>query len=494
LSFDRLRPKNGQASGLGLNLMKPEAKVVPFPTAAKPRDPEELAFLPAALEIVETPPSPIGRAIAASVVASFLLTLVWASLGHVDIVATATGKIVPTGRSKVIQPFETGVVRAIRVADGQNVTAGDTLIELDPTINEGEINHLQGDLQSAQLDIARLRAGLTDTDDPLAVFRPPEQTSQALVNMHRQFLLAQITEHRAKIASLDGQRVQKEAELATISATVDKLEAVIPTIEERVNIRKTLSEYGSRLQYYEVLQQLTESQQERLVQKSRLKEAQAAVATIIETRAQTKAEYRRTLFGELAESERKAAGFAADLSKAEQRTKLQQLTAPVSGTVQQLAIHTVGGVVTPAQALMVIVPRDSQLEIEATVSNRDIGFVHTGDEVEIKVDTFDFTRYGLLHGKVRSISSDSIARDAPSDKSNNNPAGSASATSEPKGQELSYAARISVEQTQMKVEDKVVNLSPGMAVTAEIKTGSRRIISYLLSPLMKHKQESLRER
>jgi hemolysin D len=474
--------------------MKPEAKVVPFPGAPKPRDPEELAFLPAALEIVETPPSPIGRAIGATLIALFVLALAWASLGHVDIVATATGKVIPTGRSKVIQPFETGVVRAIRVTNGQIVNAGDTLIELDPTINEGEINHIRSDLQSAQLDIARLRAALADTDDPLAAFRPPEGADRALVAMQRQFLLAQLTEQKSKIAALDGQRAQKEAELATISATVNKLEAVIPTIEERVNIRKSLDQYGSRLQYFEVLQQLTESQQERLVQKSHSKEAQAAVAAIIETRAQTKAEFRRTLFVEMNEAERKAGGLTADLAKAEQRTKLQQLAAPVSGIVQQLAINTVGGVVTPAQALMVIVPSDSQIEIEAMVSNHDIGFVHAGDEVEIKIDTFDFTRYGLLHGKVLSISSDSIVRDAPGDKLNDKPAGSPSATSEPKGQELTYAARISVDRTQMQVEDKVVNLSPGMAVTAEIKTGSRRIISYLLSPLVKYKQESLRER
>jgi hemolysin D len=474
--------------------MKPEKKVVPFPATAKPRDREELAFLPAALEIVETPPSPTGRAISATLVALFVLGLAWASLGHVDIVATTTGKIIPTGYSKVIQPFETGVVRAIRVSNGQNVNAGDVLIELDPTINEGEIQHLKGDLQSARLDIARLRAALTDTDDPLAAFHPPVGADPALVATQRQFLLTQITEHKAKIAALDGQRAQKEAELATTSATVDKLDAVIPTIEERVNIRKTLSEYGSRLQYFEVLQQLTESQQERLVQQSRLKEARAAVAAIIETRSQTRAEYRRTLFGELVEAERKAAGLAADLSKAEERTKLQQLTAPVSGMVQQLAVHTIGGVVTPAQALMVIVPSDSQLEIEAMVSNHDIGFVHAGDEVEIKVDTFDFTRYGLLHGRVLSISSDSIVHDAPSDKPNDKPSDSSSTASEPKGQELTYAARISVDRTQMQVEDKMVNLSPGMAITAEIKTGSRRIISYLLSPLMKYRQESLRER
>jgi hemolysin D len=394
----------------------------------------------------------------------------------------------------VIQPFETGVVHAILFTNGQTVNAGDVLIELDSTINEGETNHLRGDLQSAQLDIARLRAALTDTDDPIAAFHPPEGANPALVAMQRQFLVAQVAEHRAKIAALDGQRAQKEAELGTISATVDKLDAVIPTIEERVNIRKALSEYSNRLQYFEVLQQLTESQQERLVQKSHLREAKAAVAAIVETRGQTNAEYRRTLFGELAETERKAAGFAADLSKAEQRTKLQQLTAPVSGIVQQLSVHTVGGVVTPAQSLAVIVPSDSLLEVEAMVSNRDVGFVHAGDEVEIKVDTFDFTRYGLLHGRVLSISSDAIVRDSSANQSKDKQPGSTSDSSEPKGQELTYAARISVDRAQMQVEDKKVNLSPGMAVTAEIKTGSRRIISYLLSPLVKYKQESLRER
>ena len=473
--------------------MNPDKKVVAFPGAAPSRDRDELAFLPAALEIVETPPSPIGRAVGATLMALFAGAAAWASLGKVDIVATATGKIIPTGHSKVIQPFETGVVRAIRVADGETVEAGDALIELDPTINAGETAHLQGDLLAAQLDIARLYAALADTGDPISAFHAPDGASPSLVAMHRSLLVAQVNEHKAKIAALDGQKAQKQAELATIAATINKLDAVIPTIQERVDIRKSLNEYGSRLQYFEVLQQLVDSQQERLVQQSRAREAEAALAAITQTREQTIAEFRRTLFSDLAEAQRKAAGFAADLSKAEQRTKLQLLTAPVSGMVQQLAVHTVGGVVTPAQALAVIVPSDSRLEVEAMVTNRDIGFVHAGDEVEIKVDTFDFTRYGLLHGRVLSISEDAITRDAPPDKGADKGAGAA-ASSEPNGQELAYAARISLDRTQMQVEDKLVNLSPGMAVTAEIKTGSRRIITYLLSPLLKYKQESLRER
>ena len=268
---------------------------------------------------------------------------------------------------------------------------------------------------------------------------------------------------------------------------------MIPVIQQRVDIRKTLmdKELGSKLTYFEVLQLLVEQQEELGVQKSHLREAEAAVAAIRETRGQAVAEYRRTLSDELAKAEQKANGLAQDLIKAEQKTRLQLLTAPVDGVVQQLAIHTVGGVVTPAQALLVVVPSDSRLEIEAMVSNRDIGFVQPGQEAEIKIDTFNFTRYGLLHGQVLSVSQDAIIRDRQQDRSNDRALGTQNDTSEPKGQELNYSARISLDRTQMQIDDRMVNLSPGMAVTVEIKTGSRMILSYLLSPLLRYRQESL---
>jgi hemolysin D len=242
-----------------------------------------------------------------------------------------------------------------------------------------------------------------------------------------------------------------------------------------VDIRKTLFDHetGSKWNYLEILQALTDGEKELEVQRSRYQESEAALAAIIETRKQVAAEYHRTWSAELVEAERKASGLADDVVKARQRTELQALTAPVAGTVQELAIRTVGGVVTPAQNLMVIVPADSRLEIEAMVPNRDIGFVHAGQPAEIKVDTFNFTKYGLLHGESLGAASD---------------------TSEPQGQEMAYAARISIDRTRMQVEDRLVDLAPGMAVTVEIKTGTRRIIDYLLSPLMRFRNESLRER
>jgi hemolysin D len=468
--------------------------VVAFPRAEVRRRENEIAFLPAALEITESPPSPIGRAIGTSIIALFCVALAWASFGSVDIVATATGKIVPGGRTKLIQPFETGVVRAIEVRDGQRVKAGDVLIELDPTMTEADQERQKSDLLSAELDVARLRAALAE--DPLAAFRPPQSASVAEVEMHRQFLISQRAEQNAKLAEIERQQGQKEAERATTSASAAKLQATIPVLQERVDIRKGLVDkaLASRVLYLSEYQELVGLQQDLVLQQSRLREADAATALLRETKERTAAEYRRTTYDALAKAEQKAASAAQEVVKADRRTKLQRLTAPVDGIVQQLAVHTVGGVVTPAQALAVVVPSDSQLEIEAMLSNRDIGFVHPGLKAEIKVDTFNFTRYGLLHGDVISVSSDAITRDRPQGGSNDRASSAAQSSSEPKGQELEYAARISLDRPHMQVEDKLVKLGPGMAVTVEIKTGTRRIISYLLSPLARYKQESLRER
>ena len=460
------------------------------------RDREDLEFLPAALEIVEAPASPAGRALVYTILALFCIVLAWISLGSVDIVASATGKVIPSDGAKVVQPFETGVVRAIHVRDGQTVKRGEVLIELDPTINEAEVGHIQTDLISAELDVARLNAALEEDGDPVAAFHPPAEASPALKSMQLQLLRHQIGEQRAKLANLDGQKAQKLSELATVTATVRKLETVLPILKERVDIRQLLfsRETGSKVNYLEILQSFVEAEQDLNIQKSRMQEAGSAVRAISEAHQQTAEEYRRALYTQLVEAQRKAAGLKDDLLKARQRWQLQLLTAPVEGTVQQLSVHTIGGVVTPAQFLLVVVPVDSHLEIEAMLSNRDVGFVQPGQLAEIKVDTFNFTKYGLLHGTVASISGDAIIREKPATGTNDKNRGSVDSSSEPVGQELNYSVRIFLDRTQIDVDGRMVPVSPGMAVTVEIKTGNRRVSSYLLSPLLKYKQDSLRER
>jgi hemolysin D len=495
------KPSGATKGGAGIIVFADHARKLGRAVARiKPDDErrriDELAFLPAALEIVETPPSPLGRATAFSIIAVFAVALAWACFGTVDIVAIAPGKLIPSGRTKTIQPFETGVVRSIEVHDGQVVRSGDVLIELDTTITTAELGHLKADLLAAQLEVARTKAVLTNKDDLLEAFIPPADASHAQIEMHRRYLVSQTAEQNAKLAAIDQQVKQKQAERATFAASMEKIKATLAPLQQRVEIRQQLfqKELGSKLLYLTEYQDYLGQQQEILVQQSRASEADAAISVLVETRVKAVAEYERGLFEGLAKAEEKVAGLTQDVIKAQQRTSLQKLTAPIDGMVQQLATHTIGGVVTPAQMLMLIVPTESRLEIEAMVSNRDIGFVEPGQEAAIKIDTFNFTRYGLLQGKVLSISQDAITRNKPQERANERTPGAETTSSEPNGQELVYAARVAIDRSQMDIENKRVNLSAGMAVTVEIKNGSRSIISYLLSPLLRYKQESMRER
>lgn len=457
----------------------------------------EVEFLPAALEVLETPPSPAGRATSLLLCLFFTLAVAWSYIGTIDIIATSTGKIIPTGRTKIIQPLETGVVRKIHVQDGQQVKAGDVLIEIDTTVSEAERDRLQKELIVMQLDAARLKAALKISEDPVVDFVPPDGASPEQIDLQKSQLLNQVQEIRARLTGLDQQIAQNGGNLAAVNATIEKLTKSIPMLKERAKMRRQLSdkEYGSKLDTLAAEQELVEYQQELEVQKGRLTEATAGVASLQEQRNQAEAEFRHRVLDALAQDEQKAASLQEQLVQAQQKYSLQTLTSPVDGTVQQLAIHTEGGVVTPAQALLAVVPKDSRLEIEAMISNHDIGFVHEGQDAEIKIDTFNFTKYGFVHGKVISVSQDAVTRERPPSSADNaNKTGAGNESSEPKGQELVYMARVSLDKAQMQIDDRLVDLSPGMAVAVEIKTGKRRVIEYLLSPVLRHKEEALRER
>jgi hemolysin D len=460
---------------------------------------DELEFLPAALEIVETPASPLGRGIAFTIIAFLVVAIAWSIIGKVDIIATAQGKIVPTGRTKTIQPLEAGIVTAIHVRDGDKVAEGDVLIELDHIANGADRDRAHYDMIHARLDAARLaalRAGFERGYAPVD-FTPPPEAAPYEVARTRATMMAQAEQQIAKINALDQQMAQKDAEGDSTQAAIDKLGAGLPFLEETAEVRQKAMniEFGNRIAHLDAQLKLSEQRHELIVQKRRLVETAAAKAALQAQREQTRAEYDRGVVSDLAEAEQKAAQAEQDLIKAEKKISDQVLRAPVGGTVQQLAIHTVGGVVTPAQALLVVVPADSHLEAEAMVSNRDIGFVVPGQPAEIKIDTFNFTKYGLLHGEVVTVSQDAITRDKPADKNDQQKSRAAlSDTSEPEGQELVYSARVSLDRTEMQIEDKIVRLAPGMAVTVEIKTGQRRVIEYLLSPLLRYRHEAIRER
>lgn len=472
------------------------AKLLPFPKRGRDSSRE---FLPAALEILETPASPAGRMVGGTIILFFTIAVTWSIFGHIDIIATAQGKIVPSGRTKTIQPLEAGMVSAIHVQDGDKVSAGQVLIELDRTVTQAERKRAAQDLISSELDVARLGtlrdhfASLSESFDIV----PPKGASETEVARARLTMHAQAAEQLAKLASVNRQIDQKLAEAQSVSATIAKIDASLPLVEESAEVRRKAMEiqYGNRIAYLDAQTRLVDQQSERLVQQRKLSEIEAAGKALAEQLDQTRSGFERQVMSDLADAHKKADEFSQDVVKAERKVDEQVLRSPIDGTVQQLALHTIGGVVSPAQQLMQIVPVESRIEAEAMVSNRDIGFVNAGQDADIKIDTFNFTRYGLLQGKVVSVSQDAIVRDKASAKAGVPKAdGALSDSSEPEGQELLYAARVSLDQTRLPIDGKLVNLAPGMAVTVEIKTGTRRIIEYLMSPLLRYRQESLRER
>lgn len=446
----------------------------------------DVEFLPAALEIIETPASPTARWTALALAALFVIALAWACLGKVDIVAVAPGKVIPSGRVKVVQPFETGVVTSILVKDGQAVTAGAPLIALDPTVADADSERVARELIQARLDVARLWALI----EPEIGFKAPDAVNAALTNIARRLAEAQASEQEAKLAALDRQIAQRKAEAAAIASTITRLETELPLLTERVDIRHKLAEkrLTSRLIVLEAEQQQVSMTHEIRVQADKLAEAEAARDALQRERARSEAEFTRSMLSDLTEAETKAAGLAQEAIKLSQKTALQTLRAPVDGRVQQLQIHTVGGVVTPAQQLMVIVPDDAGIEVEARIENKDMGFVQVGQSVEVKVDAFNFTRYGLLHGKVTDITRDAVEQGqqfAPRD---------GETLSQPPQAGSVYIARVVLDDTSIDTERGSTEIGPGMAVTAEIKTGRRRVIQYILSPLSRYVHEAARER
>ncbi len=456
-------------------------------------------FLPPALELLETPASPTSRILIAFIVLLVVTAVTWASVGRVDIIAVAPGKIMPAGRTKLIQPFQTSIVRAIYVQDGQRVKAGQVLVELDATIDTAERNRIASELGSAELDVARLQAVIAN--DPIAFDKSATRIRSVQpqqITFAQTFLLSQLRECRAKIENLTDQVTQARSQIAAERAAVEKLKQTVPLLKRQYDVHKTLADKGadSMLVVLSAQQSFIEHQQDLASEQAKLAQAIASVHSLEQQREEAAAEFARSNLDELNQATEKAQSFKEQLVQAEERQRYQTLTTPVDGIVQQLVVHTVGGVVTPGQQLMMVVPTSPHIEIEAMVSNTDIGFVKVGQIAEIKVNTFNFTRYGYLHGRVTSISRDAVTHEgdtntAPSSSSGGQ--GSSGSDKTPQST-LSYAARVALDETAMQVDGHLVNLLPGMAVTVEIRTGSRTIMGYLLSPIREYEQDSLKDR
>lgn len=432
-------------------------------------------FLPAALEVLEKPPSPLGRVIVWTIMLFIVIAAAWSWFGRIDIVAAAHGKVVPRGQVKVIQAADYGVVRAIHVTDGQQVAAGQPLMDLDPTASGAEVAQARQALLSAEIDAARAQALVRFAQGGPATFIPPAGADAATISTQRGFVEAKSREHATAMAALREEAAQREGDLGMVEAEIIKLSEQLPLATQQLDSLESLarSGYAPKLRVAEVRERVVGIRQDIGIRRQERVKAMAAVEGVHQEMARTHNEFAREALDALTEAEAARALRQEELKKAEEKASLTVLTAPASGVVQQLQINTLGGVVKPADPLMIVVPKGAELIVEAMVLNRDAGFVHEGQRVEVKLEAFPFTRYGIVPGVVEHISRDAV---------------------EDKKEGLVFPVRVRLLQPWIMVSDHRRMLTPGLSATAEIKTGDRRIIEYVLSPLARRVKEAGRER
>lgn len=454
------------------------------------RQQQLVEFYPAALEIQETPPHPLARWLALSLAALFTIAIVWACFGHVDVVATAEGKIIPSARVKFIQPLSKGFVKTIHVKEGQSVKQGDALIELDRTVTAADNERMEKELRTAIIDLAGAKAlyklltaeKFTDIkpaaiklDIPVDPALPSLALGESETHMRQQMVWEQWHQYRAQLGGLQGALQRVNAELTYSQETIKKLQQTLPMITKRAESVGGLykKQMASEAEFLELEQQRIERSQDLAAE---LQRSQQASAGISEAEQQIKAlkadSFNRTLT-QISDTTNKVNSLRQELIKAKDIDAKQILYAPVSGYVQELSINTIGGIVTEAQKLMIIVPEEEALEIEVKMKNDDIGFVEKDMLAEVKIHTFPFTKYGLIDATVSNISDDAIVDEKLG---------------------LVYSMNLMMHKSTIQVGNKVVKLMPGMAVTAEVKTDKRRVIEYFLAPLLRYRQESIRER
>ena len=432
----------------------------------------------AAIEIEKTPASPIGRTILYAIVLLFAIAVLWATFGKIDIVAVAQGKVIPSERVKVIQPLETAAIELIHVEDGQAVKAGDPLITLNTNMTQADVRRFRQEWRGAALKRIRLTALANWFANADAGSLSLESDNPELIpylDAQRALLTQEVAELEASLQNIQQESDRLMAEKQMVNAEVRKNRQLLEVLNERVAAYDRLQQSGtgSRMDYLEVKQEQIEVAQNVSVQLARINQLKASIQANDSKREMMISERHKLTLQELQELAVQEATLQEELLKAEQRSSNYLLKAPIDGTVQELAVTTIGGVVTPAQEIMKIVPEDSAVEVEARFLNKDIGFIHPGQLAEIKVDTFNFTKYGVVDAELSDISGDAIQDEQLG---------------------LVYKARLVPAESALQVGEKLVNLAPGMTVTAEVKTGQRRVIEFFLAPLLRMKDESLLER
>lgn len=475
----------------------------PLPTQARRgRLSSDREFLPAALEILETPPSPIKMALLLLICGFFAAALVWSYFSRIDIIAVAQGKLQPAGRVKVIQPLETSRVVMIKVENGMNVRAGDVLLELDPSEAAADVAETSASLTSFRAEALRREAAIKAAQAQPTSAAPPDiawpaEFPPALRAREARIFSADLAQLAAQIASLTAQAEQKKAEQQRLESMIAAESELIKTLQERVAMRALLVQMnaGSKANLLDSTGDMQTQMTTLAQQRGQLAEAVANLAFLDREMQRVRETFVADNAQKAGEAERQGEDLAEKLVKAKTRLGHTTLLSPIDGIVQASALTTVGQIVSSGEELMRIVPDGATLEIECYLPNKDIGFVKEGQQAIVKIESFPFTRYGTIDAKVTRVARDAIPEpDADQQEKDPTQPSRRVANGAQRTQNLVFPATLRLDKAFVAADGTNMPIGAGMAVTVEIRTGSRRILEYVFSPLVQIGSEAIKER
>lgn len=423
-------------------------------------------------------PLPLARRILLVAMIGFVAAaLAWASVGRIDVVAFAQGETIPSSREEAVRTVGRGLVTGVLVDEGDRVEAGDDVVHLEQSSAQERVESLRERLQRARVARARLRGLLeaAGNGEERPRFDGPDDVSDDVLRAERRLMASQWRSHRAEIAELEGERANTQQEIATVERELESVEQIMPFLRQRVDRLDQLAsgDLASQSDLDEARRELLRQQGERERRLGRLDELEGEVALGERRLRRAQARFAAEINDELASVEDRAARLREELAAAEEEMERRTVRAPRDGVVQDLEVHSAGTVVGPDDTLLRIVPADKPLEVEARILNEDIGFAEPGQRVEVKFDAFDFTRFGAVTGEIRKI--------APS-------------STEDEDLGHVYHALVELDRNWIRANGERLRLRPGMTATVDIETGERRLIEYVLGPILRYRDKALRER
>ena len=448
---------------------------------------EALDFAPSILAIQARPASPLPRVMLYTLLTLFVLIVLWAILGKVDVVAVAQGKLVPQSYLKIVQPAEAGIVKEILVKEGDTVAQGQILMRMDAQLQESDTKMVEVELKQRALQLRRIDAELSGkpllmkSGDEANQFRQIESQYQS----HRQAFDDAVAQERALLAkATEDYQAAKQTEA--------KLRDVLPAFKEQEQAWAKLHKegYAGRLLALERERERIEKEGDLKTQAFAAEGLRASIAQSQKRLAQITSNYKQQLHNERVEAQGQLDKLQQEVAKQRHKQTLLELKAPQDGKIKDVATHTIGSVVSPGTILLTLVPGDEPLQAEVMINNDDVGFVHEGQSVKLKLAAYPFQKYGMVEGTVTHVSAD--ASDGQGQAKQNPP--NQNGTNNPTNDQAGYKAIVTLNKQALTASGKTFNLAPGMQVAAEINQGKRTIMEYLLSPVQGVFQEAARER